>query len=145
MFLTRTMRVAAERRVKSDSRMSLSCPLDHWWRRLMSADTVIQWKMRTRLLARLITTRLATKPRGRKISSNRSRSWCCSSAETSLHCDTILSSVRVTSSTDDSSNSASTEIWHKRKFYYILSLQKKHLAIWDIVQIAKKGSVDCVL
>ena len=59
------------------------------------------------LLARLITSRLVSKPSGRKISSSCSRILCFSSAETCLHCETITSSVRSTSSTDLSSSSAS--------------------------------------
>jgi len=60
------------------------------------------------LLARLITTSLVSKPRGRKISSNLWRSSCCSSADTSLHCETITFSVSLTSLTDHSFSSAST-------------------------------------
>jgi len=103
--------------------MCLSCLVRHWSRRLLTADNVIQRKKRARLLARLITSRLVSKPRGRKISSNVSRISCLSSAETSLHCETITSSVCTTSFTDDSSSSASatttTETSHKHTDYLL--------------------------
>ena len=60
------------------------------------------------LLARSSTTSLACNPRGRKISSNFSLSWCFSAAEISLHCETILSSRWMMSKAGDSGTAAAT-------------------------------------
>jgi len=110
-LLTWTVRVAPEKKVKSDWRMSLSCRLRHWSRRLMSADNVIQMKYRARLLARSTTTSLVCTPNGRKRSFSSSTSlctWARSSAESKARdWDTILSSHWTTSSTNHSANSAS--------------------------------------
>jgi len=90
--------------------MTMSCRLRHWSRRLTSADNVIQKKYRARLLARFTTSSLVCKPRGRKILlkfSNPCCIWCCEPAESrAVDWFTILSSHWMTSSTDDSSNSA---------------------------------------
>ena len=139
MSLLTWSRLEPERRRKSDWTMSLSRRLCHWSRRLISADNVRQVKNRARLLAFCTTSSLVCKPSGRKISSNCSHNWCCSSAETFLHCETILSSVTVTSSTEDSRSSArmpiTTETTHDCSIKRFTKLTENNLS-W-LIEVLK--------
>ena len=92
--------------------MSVSCPVHQWWRRLMTADNVIQLKKTAMLLARNSITSRVSKPK-RRNSAFSSSTLCCiwtteQAGSKSRDLSTILSSHSTTSSTLRSFSSAST-------------------------------------
>ena len=93
--MSRRSRAKPERRVKRSMTICLSRWLRQWSRRLTTDDIVGQMKRRAMFSTRSITSCLVSKPRGCKISLTLSRRLCCSSADTSLHRETILFSAVV--------------------------------------------------